>query len=92
MGFKTEKNKTFLRIYGIEGDCGGREAASRASPNQNVAGSPSSAVVALGVEIQTASQTDSAFARNRYRKSWRLKNGMFTLETDSPRPAPPQLS
>ena len=38
LGLETEKNKTFLRIYGIEGDCGGRGAARRGSANQNVAG------------------------------------------------------
>ena len=27
--------------------------------------------------------------RNRYRKSWILKNVMFTLATESPSPAPP---
>ena len=32
------------------------------------------------------------FPRYRYRKSWRLKNCMFTLETDSPRPTPTRLA
>ena len=31
--------KTFLRIYGFEGEPGGRRGWTRASPNQNVAGS-----------------------------------------------------
>ena len=39
LGFKTEENKTFLRIYGFEGEPGGREGSGRGSNNQNVAGS-----------------------------------------------------
>ena len=38
LGFKIEENEKVLRIYGIEGDRGGRGAARRESTNQNVAG------------------------------------------------------
>ena len=38
MGFKTEKNKTFLRIYGFEGEPGGRGGWRRGSTNQITAG------------------------------------------------------
>ena len=38
LGCKTEENKTFLRIYGFEGEPGGRGRSRRASENQNVAG------------------------------------------------------
>ena len=44
--------------------------------------------VAVVVRIQLRKDGDAVRARNRYRKSWRLKNVMFTLETDPPRPAP----
>ena len=38
LGFKTEENENVLRIYGFEGDPGGRGRSRRASANQNVAG------------------------------------------------------
>ena len=40
VGFKTEKNENILRIYGFEGESGGRGRWRRASANQNVAGLP----------------------------------------------------
>ena len=46
---------------------------------------------ALAVTFQTASQTDSAFPRYRYRKSRILKNVIFTMTTDRPPPAPTRL-
>ena len=55
MGCKIEENKTFLRIYGFEGEPGGRGRSSRASKNQNVAGivsDPGVRVVDL-VEVTT---------------------------------------
>ena len=41
----------------------------------------------LAVGIQTVCQSDVGRPRNRYRKSWILKNVMFALDTDSPTPA-----
>ena len=38
LGCKTEEKKRFLRIYGFEGEPGGRGRSSRATKNQNVAG------------------------------------------------------
>ena len=38
LGFKTEENENVLRIYGFEGESGGRGRWRRAPPNQNVAG------------------------------------------------------
>ena len=37
---------------------------------------------AVVVRIQLRKDGDAVRARNRYRKSWRLKNVMFTLETE----------
>ena len=38
LGFKTEENKKVLRIYGFEGEPGGRGRCGRASANQVTAG------------------------------------------------------
>ena len=38
LGFKTGENKKVLRIYGFEGEPGGRGRCGRGSANQNVAG------------------------------------------------------
>ena len=38
LGFKTEENENVLRFYGFEGESGGRGRSTRASTNQNVAG------------------------------------------------------
>ena len=38
LGFKTRGNKKVLRIYGFEGESGGRGGWGRASPNQIIAG------------------------------------------------------
>ena len=46
LGFKIEENKKGLRIYGFEGEAGGRGGCGRASANQNVAGASPSVPVA----------------------------------------------
>jgi hypothetical protein len=43
---------------------------------------------AVAVIIEVRKDGVDGRGRNRYRKSWILKNVMFTLATDRPTPAP----
>jgi hypothetical protein len=45
---------------------------------------------AVVVETEVRKDGMDGRGRNRYRKSWILKNVMFTLATESPSPAPTQ--
>jgi hypothetical protein len=46
---------------------------------------------AVGVGIAVRKNGMDGRGRNRYRKSWLLKNVIFTLATESPSHAPPRL-